>query len=220
MSELDPEQLFNTAKLSLVTPEHAFETPADLPGPYEWLQQLSTTTDRKQAFFDEVLSAFLILRVQCAAPDEEGRPIDELIQFLTLVQVGFDASYISPTPEPPANPPAGSAPGRLLGPPPPGRPSASGTTPKTASPLKPRPPPLIPPQTPNPTPQTSDSEKQYAAAEGIQLHSFIWGDAPTKDGRNDKFSLIWDQSSEEWVAIYRLDVTIGMSICLRRYAWI
>jgi hypothetical protein len=79
---------------------------------------------------------------------------------------------------------------------------------------------LLPPQTPNPTPQTDDSEKQYAAAEGIQLHSFIWGDAPTKEVRNDKFSLVWDQGSKEWVAIYRLDVTIGKSISMKIEDWI
>jgi hypothetical protein len=96
----------------------------------------------------------------------------------------------------------------LLGPPPAGRP---GSKPRPGSPLKPRPPPLVPPQTPNPTPQMEDSDKQYAVAEGIQLYTFIWGDAPTtaKDVRKDDFAMIWDGDAKDWVLIYRMDVTIG-----------
>jgi hypothetical protein len=54
-----------------------------------------------------------------------------------------------------------------------------------------------------------DSEKQYAVAEGIQLHSFIWGDAASKDDRKDDFTILWDEPTKEWVIVYRMDVTIG-----------
>ena len=57
-----------------------------------------------------------------------------------------------------------------------------------------------------------DSEKQYAAAEGIQLHSFIWGDAAAKDDRKDDFTILWDESTKEWVIVYRMDVTIGQRV--------
>ncbi|KAG8849315.1 hypothetical protein FRB91_010029, partial [Serendipita sp. 411] len=206
MSESNLENIFNTTILSLSTPENSFSLPTGHPGPSEWLQKLLNTIDRKLAYFDEVLSAYLVLRIpSCDPPDEEGRPPTELITFLTLLQVGFDASYISPRQEHVDNVQESKTP-RLLGPPPPGRP---GAKPKVGSPLKPKPPPLIPPQTPNPTPQMEDSDRQYAVAEGIQLHTFIWGDTtPAKDARKDEFAIVWNGSDKEWMAIYRMDVTI------------
>ncbi|KAG8834164.1 hypothetical protein FRC17_009424 [Serendipita sp. 399] len=206
MSETNLENIFNAAILSLSTPENAFSLPTERPGPSEWLQKLVDTIDRKLAYFDEILSAYLVLRIpSCDPPDEEGRPPTELITFLTLLQVGFDASYISPKQEPVDSVPEMKTP-RLLGPPPAGRP---GTKPKIGSPLKPKPPPLVPPQTPNPTPQMEDSDRQYAVAEGVQLHTFIWGDAtPGKDARKDEFGIIWNQKEKEWIIIYRMDVTI------------
>jgi hypothetical protein len=210
MSEPKLEQLFNDAVLSLLTPENALKLPAELPGPNTWLQELASTTDRKLAYFDEVLSAFLVIRVHVEPPESDGRPPADLITFLTFLQVSFDASYISPEQAPP--PPTftlSNTPGQLLGPPPPGR---SGSKPRTGSPLKPRPPPLVPPQTPNPTPRMEDSEKRYAVAEGIQLHSFIWGDAAAKDDRRDDFTISWDEPTKKWVIIYRMDVTIGQRV--------
>lgn len=208
MSESRLEQLFNDVLLSLSTPENAFKLPSELPGPPTWLQELFNTTDRKLAYFDEVLSAFLVMRVKFDPPESDGRPPVELVAFLTFLQVAFEASYISPEQAAPVPSFTLSNPtGKLLGPPPPGR-----TKPRPGSPLKPKPPPLVPPQTPNPTPRMEDSERQYAVAEGIQLHSFIWGDAPIKDERKDDFAILWDEAATEWVIVYRMDVTIGQRI--------
>lgn len=240
MAESSLEHLFGACTLSLSTPENAYALPSTLPGPSSWLQTtLAETVDRKLAYFDEVLSAFLVLRIPydpsstgdddqgeiTAAStitnvNESGRPPTDILTFLTFLQVGFDASYIAPRQESPVASPGGAIPATpgpeqpktgnaFLGPPPPGRPGAKPRP--GSSPLKPRPPPLIPPQTPNPTPQMEDSERQYAVAEGIQLHSFIWGDAPgagAKETRKDEFCILWDEKSKEWVVIYRMDVTI------------
>ena len=212
MSESKLEQLFSDVVLSLSTPENAFKLPSELPGPTTWLEELFSTTDRKLAYFDEILSAFLVMRVKFDPPESDGRPPVELVAFLTFLQVSFDASYISPEQAPPVpSYTLSNNAGQLLGPPPPGR---SGGKPRTGSPLKPRPPPLVPPQTPNPTPRMEDSEKQYAVAEGIQLHSFIWGDAPAKDDRKDDFAILWDVTANEWVIVYRMDVTIGQRISI------
>jgi hypothetical protein len=213
MSENSLEQLFSDANLSLATPENAFSLPSQIPGPSDWLPRLSDAIDRKIAYFDEVLSAFLILRVPYSSPDAEGKPPNDLVTFLTFLQVGFDASYISPRADLPSAVHQENHPTHLLGPPPAGRP---GSKPRSSSPLKPRPPPSVPPQTPNPTPQMEDSDKKSAVAEGIQLHTFIWGDAFTtaKDARKDEFAMIWDADAREWVLIYRMDVTIGQFACL------
>ena len=207
MSESKLEQLFNDAVLSLSTPENTLRLPIDLPGPDTWLQELSSTTDRKLAYFDEILSAFLVMRIPFEPPEPDGRPPADLVTFLTFLQVSFEASYISPeqAPAPPTFTLTSTS-GQLLGPPPPGR---SSSKPRAGSPLKPKPPPLVPPQTPNPTPQMEDSEKQYAVAEGIQLHSFIWGDLAVKDDRKDDFAILWNGPTKEWVILYRMDVTIG-----------
>jgi hypothetical protein len=205
MTDTSLEHLFNAAKLSVSTPENVFTLPTTQPAPNEWLQQLTQIVDRKLAYFDEILSAFLIIRLSSDPPDADGKPPAALVNFLTYLQVALEASYISPAPDhPPAVPEHAST--QLLGPPPPGRP---GAKPRSGSPLKPRPPPLQPPQTPNPTPQSADSDKQYAVAEGIQLNAFIWGESLNKETRRDEFALIWDEGTKEWVSIYRMDVTIG-----------
>ncbi|CAG8684573.1 13360_t:CDS:2, partial [Acaulospora colombiana] len=143
-------------------------------------------------------------------PDADGRPPAALVTFLTFLQVALEASYISPAPDPL---PAGSehSSTQLLGPPPPGRP---GAKPRPGSSLKPRPPPLQPPQTPNPTPQSAESDKQYAIAEGIQLNAFIWGESMNKETRKDEFALVWDESTREWVAVYRMDTTIDKPLVI------
>ena len=238
MADSSLEHLFGACTLSLSTPENAYVLPTTLPGPSLWLQTaLAESLDRKLAYFDEVLSAFLVLRIPydpsstvdddqgeitaastTSNTNEDGRPPTDIVTLLTFLQVGFDASYIAPRQESQAISPGGAGPmtpgpeqtktgSAFLGPPPPGRPGAKPRP--GSSPLKPRPPPLIPPQTPNPTPQMEDSERQYAGAEGIQLHSFIWGDAPGSSMRKDEFCILWDEKSKEWVVIYRMDVTIG-----------
>jgi hypothetical protein len=206
-----PEQVFNTIQISLLVPEESVQLPADAATSSEsWLSSLSNLTDRKLAFFDERLLAYFLVRIPFDEPDERGLAPTSLLTFLTHLQISLDASYISPIPQeaPPA--PAPSA-GRLLGPPPAGRARPRGSP--TGSTLKPRPPPLVPPHTPNPTPQMAESDARYAAAEGVQLLAYIWGEPNSADAeRKEEFALGWAKSDKEWNAIYRLEVPVGMHL--------
>ena len=205
-----PEQVFNTVQISLLVPEESVQLSVDAtPSPKSWLSSLSSLTERKLAFFDERLLAYFLVRIPFDGPDEDGLAPIELLTFLTHLQISLDASYISPIPQEAPSTPAPSA-TRLLGPPPAGRAKPRGNSP-TGSTVKQRPPPLIPPHTPNPTPQVAESDAKYAAAEGVQLLAYIWGDLNSADaGRKEEFALGWSESGKEWNAIYRLEVPVGM----------
>lgn len=207
-----PEQVFNTVQISLLVPEESVQLPVDPVSPSEsWLSSLSSLTDRKLAFFDERLLAYFLVQIPFDGPDEHGLAPTALLTFLTHLQISLDASYISPIPQeaPPA--PAPSV-GRLLGPPPAGRGRSRGSSP-TGSTLKQRPPPLVPPHTPNPTPQMAESDAKYAAAEGVQLLAYIWGEPNSADAeRKEEFALGWSESDKEWNAMYRLEVPVGMHL--------
>lgn len=227
-----PEEVFNTVQISLLVPEESVQLPEQATSTSKsWLSSLSSLTDRKLAFFDERLLAYFLVRIPFDGPDEHGLAPIELLTFLTHLQISLDASYISPIPQeaPPA--PAPSA-GRLLGPPPAGRAklrgsSSTGSSPTASSPtaispaggsptgttLKPRLPLLIPPHTPNPTPQMAESDAKYAAAEGVQLLAYIWGEPNSADAeRKEEFAFGWSESDKEWNAIYRLEVPVGMHL--------
>lgn len=215
-----PEEVFNTVQISLLVPEESVQLPVHATSPSEsWLSSLSSLTDRKLAFFDERLLAYLLVRVPFDGPDDHGLAPIELLTFLTHLQISLDASYISPIPQeaPPAPAPLV---GRLLGPPPAGRAKLRGSPPTGSSPigssptetaLKPQLPLLVPPHTPNPTPQMAESDAKYAAAEGVQLLAYIWGEPNSADAeRKEEFALGWSESDKEWNAIYRLEVPVGM----------
>ena len=212
-----PEEVFNTVQISLLVPEESVQLPVHATSPSEsWLSSISSLTDRKLAFFDERLLAYFLVRIPFHGPDEHGLAPTELLTLLTHLQISLDASYISPIPQeaPPA--PAPSA-GRLLGPPPAGRAkprtsSSTGSSP-TVPTLKPRLPLLVPPHTPNPTPQMAESDAKYAAAEGVQLLTYIWGEPNSADAeRKEEFALGWSGTDNEWNAIYRLEVPVGMHL--------
>ena len=207
-----PEHVFNTVQISLLVPEESVQLPVDATSSSEsWLSSLSSLTDRKLAFFDERLLAYFLVRIPFDGPGENGLAPTELLTFLTHLQISLDASYISPIPQeaPPAPSPSAT---RLLGPPPAGRAKPRGSSP-TGSTVKQRPPPLVPPHTPNPTPQVAESDAKYAAAEGVQLLAYIWGDPNSADaGRKEEFALGWSDSGKEWKAMYRLEVPVGMHL--------
>lgn len=207
-----PEEVFNTVQISLLVPEESVQLPVDATSsPGSWLSELSSLTDRKLAFFDERLLAYFLVRVPFDGPDENGLAPIELLTFLTHLQISLDASYISPIHQEASPAPTPSA-GRLLGPPPAGRAKPRGNSP-TGSTVKQRPPPLVPPHTPNPMPQVAESDAKYAAAEGVQLLSYIWGDPNSADTeRKDEFALGWSESGKEWNAMYRLEVPVGMHL--------
>jgi len=65
---------------------------------------------------------------------------------------------------------------------------------------------IFPPSTPFPVPQTDDRDPGYIQAEaGVPLHSYAWGEGSGDDIAT--FGLL--RNSDTWVAIYRLDVTVG-----------
>ena len=84
------------------------------------------------------------------------------------------------------------------------------------------PPSLFPPNTPHPTPVTTEQDRRYVHAEGVTLVSRMWGEEqfnPTKAGRanndwdRDTFALLWDEVASVWVAVYRMCINIGVLLC-------
>ncbi|KDQ11579.1 hypothetical protein BOTBODRAFT_114209, partial [Botryobasidium botryosum FD-172 SS1] len=180
---------------------------------------------------DETLRFFLLVRIPDLPSDELPSPSDwnarhpplYLLHFLTHLQIGLEASYISPAPPPP--PPL-----RLM--PPPGRPrlitaqqppnpnsnslSLKLTAPSPSTMLAP----IHPPHTPNPIPQTSEPDTQYARVDqGVVIYSYIWDESPIgkepdstakKESANERrFALGWSESERLWVAVYELDVSVA-----------
>jgi hypothetical protein len=76
------------------------------------------------------------------------------------------------------------------------------------------PPSIFPPNTPNPSPVTTEQDRRYVRAEGVTLVSGMWGEEldPTKSGQvkdRDAFALLWDEIACVWVAVYRMCVNVG-----------
>jgi hypothetical protein len=105
------------------------------------------------------------------------------------------------------------------------RPSAP---PRTAS-LKPSadsgglhvPPSIFPPNTPHPTPVTTEQDRRYVRSEGVMLVSRMWGEEldPTKTSQvndRDAFALLWDETASVWVAVYRMCVNVG-ALCVESF---
>ncbi|KAH9171162.1 hypothetical protein EDB89DRAFT_1907177 [Lactarius sanguifluus] len=199
------EQIVNSSTLDVVVPNATVEFPTKDTDHGAWLQKLnSQETERQRAFFDEFLDFLLVLRLEQPddVPDPTHPPL-ALLSFLTRTQVSYDATYISP-----AAPTAQPAP-RL------------GTPPRTVS-LKPAPGngalhvPLniFPPNTPNPTPVTTEQDRRYVRAEGVTLVSGTWGEAsdPAKARLvedRDAFALLWDETAGVWVAVYRMSINVA-----------
>jgi hypothetical protein len=162
---------------------------------------------------DECLDFFFVLGLE--QPDgpsaDPARPPSELLSFLVHTQVSYEATYISP-----ASRPAPSAP-RL------------STPPRTTS-LKPSaetgglhvPPSIFPLNTPNPTPVSTEQDRRYVRSEGVTLESGMWGEEldPTTKPRNaeyrDAFALLWDETADVWVAVYRMCINVGAFAASRR----
>ncbi len=156
-------------------------------------------------WLDEFLDFLFVLRLEQPddAPSDPAHPPLGLLSLLTCTQVSYDATYISPAPAP-----AQPAP-RL------------GTPPRTIS-LKPTagngalhvPPNIFPPNTPNPTPVTTEQDRRYVRAEGMTLVSGTWGEVsdPAKAKLvedRDAFALLWDETAGVWVAVYRMCINVG-----------
>ncbi|KAH9953511.1 TRAPP trafficking subunit Trs65-domain-containing protein [Lactifluus volemus] len=200
------EQIVNSSILDIIVPNVSFRFPTQDIDHSPWLEKLrSEQVERKRAFFDEFLDFFFLLHLE--EPGEEpvylAHPPFTLLSFLAHAQVSYDATYIS------------RASASTLSAPPLG-----GTPPRTTS-LKPNarkganaPPGMFPVNTPNPTPVTTEQNRPYVRAEGVKLASGIWGEepGPVKERpveTKDSFALLWDKTSGNWVAVYRMCVNVA-----------
>jgi len=151
---------------------------------------------------DEQLQSFLLLRID----HPEGEPFngarsppDSIVDLLCHVQVSSEASYISSVPNTTETPRTS----RLLATP------RTGAISKPSGRLNPHPS-ILPPSTPIPTPATADSDRKYTASEGTLLSAQIWG-ANTADDSQEAFALLWSEEENNWIAVYRLALTVCKS---------
>ena len=90
-------------------------------------------------------------------------------------------------------------------------------TPKTGSLVKPNQqrlnphPSILPPSTPHPMPATGDQDRKYSTAEGTMLIASIWG-SNTSDNSPEKFALLWSEGQKQWIAVYKMDLTVCKSL--------
>ncbi|KAF8741360.1 TRAPP trafficking subunit Trs65, partial [Rhizoctonia solani] len=211
----NPEQLFNSLRLEVIVPDEVIEFPESIES--AWIRKLEALGERPAAYFDERLQFYLISRVGSKPAGGPGpTPPLYLLNFLVYLQVAIDAIYVpSYTPASGGTSPRPPAKLRL--------PQGSGSMlniPAHSSPLKnpvnaSRPVPVQPPETPNPQPMTSESERILGRTDmGVPVQSYFWGeenDGQRKIGVQDgkpSFRLVWLPEEDNWAMIYRLEVTV------------
>ncbi|KAG8715776.1 hypothetical protein FRC11_000071 [Ceratobasidium sp. 423] len=209
------EQLFNSLRLEVIVPDEVVDFPEATDS--TWIQKLETLGERPAAYFDERLQFYLIARVGSKAAGGPGpTPPLYLLNFLVYLQVAIDAIYVpSYTPASGRTSPRPPTKLRL----PQGN-SSMLNIPAHSSPLKnpvhaARPAPVQPPETPNPQPMTSESERVLGRADmGVPVQSYFWGeenDGQRKIGVQDgkpSFRLLWLPEEDSWAMVYRLEVTV------------
>ncbi|KAF7332300.1 hypothetical protein MKEN_00111200 [Mycena kentingensis (nom. inval.)] len=203
------EQIFGSTELDVAVPDTSLEYPPPQATADEWLTRAQDgSAERTQAFFDEQLQALLFVRIDHPATKtstDPAHPPRELLKFLSHLQVSLEATFIAQIPQ--------SAGGAY-----PETPSTArlGMPPRTASLALPTSklgkksshPSIFPPNTPNPTPASADTDRRYLKSEGTLLLASIWGQNASEDSK-DAFSLVWSEEEEMWVAIYRLGLTVA-----------
>jgi hypothetical protein len=143
---------------------------------------------------DEQLQFFLTVRVllpEAVDNQSDEHPPAHLLEFLAHLHVTLEATYIPSAPAPQTS---------LL--PPPRIVSVDNSKSTLDIPDSP----LHTPHTPNPTPATTDDDRQYVRSEGTLLLASTWGQNGT-DNQNEDFSLIWS-SKRVWVAVYKFTTTV------------
>ncbi|KAF7355571.1 hypothetical protein MSAN_01474300 [Mycena sanguinolenta] len=196
------EQLFGSAELDLVIPDTSIEYPPATPAD-DWLARLkSENLERSQAFFDEQLQALLTVRVEqppASNSRDAAHPPKDLLVFLSHLQISLEATYISSVPVGPSVPETP-------------RTAKLSAPPRTASLAKlsarSAHPPIFPPNTPNPTPASAETDKRYLKSEGTLLLASIWGQNSSEDSQ-EGFSLLWSEEEGMWVVVYRLALTVS-----------
>ncbi|KAF7291007.1 hypothetical protein HMN09_01279800 [Mycena chlorophos] len=203
------EQIFGASELDVIVPDTSLEYPPPAATADEWLtRSRDGSVERTQAFFDENLQALLLIRIDHAttsASKDPTQPPRELLTFLSHLQISLEATYIASIP---AGPGGGypETPGtaRLLNPPR----TASLQLPPNKLGKKSSHPSIFPPNTPNPTPASADTDRRYLKSEGTLLLASIWGQ-DTSENSAEAFSLVWSEDEGMWVAVYRLGLTVS-----------
>lgn len=154
---------------------------------------------------DERLALFFTATMSHPTSEEQSpnTPPLQLAQYLSRLQITLDAKYISAPPPIPSRSSSHHS-GINLALPPRSQSQRKGAT-KNKGALT-----IFPPHTPNPTPQTAESDRKYVAnTEGTILESFVWGETAREEPEGRKFALIWSNANHVWVAVYRLTVGVG-----------
>ncbi|ELU41942.1 AMMECR1 domain-containing protein [Rhizoctonia solani AG-1 IA] len=182
----NPEQLFNSLRLEVIVPNEVIEFPESIDS--AWIRKLEALGERPAR-----LQFYLVSRVGSKPAGGPGpTPPLYLLNFLVYLQVAIDAIYVpSYTPASGGTSPRPPAKLRL--------PQGSGSMlniPAHSSPLKnpvnaSRPVPVQPPETPNPQPMTSESERILGRTDmGVPVQSYFWGeenDGQRKIGVQDEY---------------------------------
>lgn len=148
-------------------------------------------------YLDEQLNLFLVMHIKHPSlnnPHNHHSPPRTLVDFLSHIQVSLEASYIPKMPNQ-----------DVLD-------TASLVHPRTSSMLKGRPlsshPSIFPPNTPNPIPSTTESDRKYVQSEGTLLFSSIWGTKKATEESKEKFALLFSESQRSWIAVYELSLIV------------
>ncbi|CAE6496705.1 unnamed protein product [Rhizoctonia solani] len=211
----NPEQLFNSLRLEVLVPDEVVDFPESTDS--TWIRKLETLGERPAAYFDERLQFYLVARIGNKPAGGPGpTPPLYLLNFLVYLQVAIDAIYVpSYTPASGGTSPRPPTKLRL----PQGN-SSMLNIPAHSSPLKnpvhaARPAPVQPPETPNPQPMTSESERVLGRTDmGVPVQSYFWGeenDGQRKIGVQDggpSFRLLWLPEEDSWAMVYRLEITV------------
>jgi len=223
------DQVFQTATLHLFNPDTTLSFPPE-GSPDDWYSQAqSDAVERRQAYFglsflywrgiklrsiDEQLVSLLVVRIP--QPEDEDvdptSPSEELLDLVSHIQVSIEATYISPSQPSTSDAPRTATTMRTLTAPPqrtsgPGGLHLNIRTQPTGR-LNPHPS-ILPPNTPNPMPATTDQDRQYTTAEGTPLVTRVWGSTSGEESESlDAFSLLWLEKEEAWIAVYRMGITV------------
>ncbi|CAE6490467.1 unnamed protein product [Rhizoctonia solani] len=211
----NPEQLFNSLRLEVIVPDEVIPFPESADN--TWIRKLEALGERPAAYFDERLQFYLVARVGSKPAGGPGpTPPLYLLNFLVYLQVAIDAIYVpsyipasgGTSPRPPAKLRLPQGNNSML------------NIPAHSSPLKnpvhaARPAPVQPPETPNPLPMTSESERVLGRTDmGVPVQSYFWGeenDGQRKIGVQDgkpSFRLFWLPEEDSWAMVYRFEITV------------
>ncbi|KAL4073822.1 TRAPP trafficking subunit Trs65-domain-containing protein, partial [Scleroderma citrinum] len=194
------ETLFGSCLLEVTAPDTSIGFPENVLAD-DWLASLKEPqVDRRQAFFDERLRLYLIVRIDYRYPQSHNStPPAHLVDFLRHIQVSLEATYISQksaaSPDVPPTP-------QIVGPP---RSSSVGlATPRPTS-LHPS---IFPPATPNPIPSTTEGDRKYVQSEGTLLLSSVWG-SRLMEHSGERFALLFSELQGIWVGVYEFTLDVS-----------